>query len=38
MELLGILDMDLLGIISIDLPESLIKLITKHQEQDPYYK
>ena len=38
MELSGIPGMDLLGIIGIDLPELLIKLITKHQEQDLYYK
>ena len=38
MELLGTLGMDLLGIISMDLPELLIKLIAKHQEQDLYYK
>jgi hypothetical protein len=40
-----VLDMDLLGTsgidlpaLGIDLPGLLIKLITKHQEQDPYYK
>ena len=38
MELLGTLGIDLLRIIGIDLLELLIKLITKHQEQDLYYK
>jgi hypothetical protein len=31
-------DMDLSGTPGMDLPKLLIELITKHQEQDPYYK